>query len=185
MSDFTHKKLSLAAVAATLTLLPATAFAHVGEAHAHSLMHPLSGLDHIAAMLAIGLWARQQGGHSAWQLPLAFTAVMAAGMLAASSLALPLLSGTTAVLLLVMGLLIASAMRLPSMAKLSLISAFALFQGMQHASEASIALLAGTFALQASGIWMAHTLIKHQHINALKTTGMGLAALATGLLIAG
>jgi urease accessory protein len=46
---------------------------------AEGLAHPFSGLDHILAMVAVGLWASQIGGRALWLLPLTFPAVMAAG----------------------------------------------------------------------------------------------------------
>jgi len=70
-----------------LTLLaigfPSLAHAHVGvgEAHGfmHGLVHPLGGLDHVCAMIAVGLWATQMGGRAVWLVPLTFVTVMALG----------------------------------------------------------------------------------------------------------
>src|SRR3989338_8603496 len=68
--------------------LPSFAFAHTGIGHAgigeasgflHGLTHPASGLDHVCAMLAVGLWAAQMGGRSVWAVPLTFVSVMALG----------------------------------------------------------------------------------------------------------
>src|SRR4030067_2951153 len=64
-------------------LLPTFAHAHVGLGEAggflHGLTHPTSGLDHVCAMLAVGLWAAQMGGRSVWAVPLTFVSVMALG----------------------------------------------------------------------------------------------------------
>ena len=50
-----------------------------GAGWAEGLAHPFSGLDHVLAMVAVGLWAAQMGRPAAWLLPLAFPAVMAVG----------------------------------------------------------------------------------------------------------
>src|ERR1700741_1060409 len=75
------KLLSLAA-AGTVGFSSA-ALAHVGD-HSHmsfaeGLAHPFTGLDHMLAMVAVGLWASQLGGRALWLLPLTFPVVMAAG----------------------------------------------------------------------------------------------------------
>ena len=75
---------SLAALVAVATAgFSSAALAHVGD-HSHmgfaeGLLHPFSGLDHMLAMVAVGLWASQLGGRALWLLPLTFPVVMAAG----------------------------------------------------------------------------------------------------------
>src|SRR5580698_2389106 len=68
---------------AGIALFPAVAEAHPGHGPAtgfnSGLMHPLTGLDHICAMLAVGLWMVQRGGRSMWFVPLVFVTVMAGG----------------------------------------------------------------------------------------------------------
>src|SRR5262245_44754309 len=82
-----------AAALAVLAMLNSAALAHPGL-HAtgltDGLAHPFSGLDHILAMVAVGLWASQLGRPACWVLPLAFPAVMALGAaMAASGMAVP------------------------------------------------------------------------------------------------
>ena len=78
------RKVSLAAViAVAVTGFSPAAFAHVGD-HSHlglvaGLAHPFSGLDHMLAMVAVGLWASQLGRPAMWLMPLTFPAVMAIG----------------------------------------------------------------------------------------------------------
>src|SRR5262245_46679333 len=71
----------LAAMA--VILAPRLAFAHVGVSPAHDLLHglehPLTGLDHVLAMFAVGLWAAQRGGRALWLVPLTFVGVMTIG----------------------------------------------------------------------------------------------------------
>src|ERR1700748_1673344 len=81
--SFTHNA-SLAALAAVATAgFNSAALAHVGD-HSHmsfaeGLTHPFTGIDHMLAMIAVGLWASQIGGRALWLLPLTFPVVMAAG----------------------------------------------------------------------------------------------------------
>ena len=78
------QKISLAALVAVATAgFSSAALAHVGD-HLHmdfteGLLHPFSGLDHMLAMVAVGLWASQLGGRALWLLPLTFPVAMAAG----------------------------------------------------------------------------------------------------------
>src|SRR5687768_3353260 len=72
-----------ASLAALATLVSTAAFAHPGD-HSHlgfatGFAHPFTGLDHLLAMVAVGLWASQLGGRAVWLLPLTFPVVMAAG----------------------------------------------------------------------------------------------------------
>src|SRR5437764_14122687 len=62
-------------------LIPTAALAHSGDAHGfvHGFEHPLGGLDHVAAMVAVGLFAWQLGGRALWLVPSTFVAVMAIG----------------------------------------------------------------------------------------------------------
>src|SRR6185436_11785377 len=93
------RKLSIAALAAfAVTGLSSAALAHVGAQlgdHSHmsvleGLRHPFSGLDHLLAMVAVGLWASQLGRPALWLLPVTFPVVMAAGFaLGAAGVALP------------------------------------------------------------------------------------------------
>ena len=141
------------------------AFAHVG-AHAGSLAdglaHPFSGFDHVLAMVAVGLWASQLGRPAAWLLPLTFPAVMALGAVAGmSGVALPAVESALAATVLVLGLVIALALRPSVPVSAGLIAAFALVHGYSHGAElpptsAALAYGAGfmvaTFVLHAIGL---------------------------------
>lgn len=130
--------------AASLTLLfgalPTLAYAHPGEAGglAHGMAHPFSGLDHLCAMIAVGLWAAQMGGRAAWLVPLSFVAVMAlGGLLGMAAIALPFVETGIVMSLLVLGLLIAAAARLPLALSAIIVGVFALFHGYAHGAEMS------------------------------------------------
>ncbi|MBL9142164.1 MAG: HupE/UreJ family protein [Verrucomicrobiaceae bacterium] len=120
--------------------LPSLAHAHIGVGHAsgllHGMAHPVSGLDHLCAMVAVGLWAAQCGGRTLWLVPLAFVSVMTVGgMLGAAGMPLPLVEQGIAASLLVLGLLMAAAVRLPLAASVGLVGLFALFHGHAHGTE--------------------------------------------------
>lgn len=129
------------ALAATATVLAAA------PAHAHSLTaagaglaagaaHPLLGFDHLLAMLAVGLWAGQSGGRSCWIVPAAFVSTMVAGAgLGMAGVALPMVEAGIAASVLVLGLLILTARRLPLAGGVALVGAFALFHGHAHGTE--------------------------------------------------
>ncbi|MDP3845244.1 MAG: HupE/UreJ family protein [Pseudomonas sp.] len=126
-------------IALSLLLSPAAAFAHPGHDHSGllaGLAHPLFGLDHLLAMLAVGLWAAQQQGTARWALPLSFVASMLiGGLLGFSGVQLPLLEGAIAASVLALGLLVAVAARLPMAVASGLCALFALSHGVAHGLE--------------------------------------------------
>ncbi len=119
---------------------PSLAHAHVGVGEAsgilHGLAHPMTGLDHIAAMVAVGLWAAQRGGRALWVVPLSFvTAMMVGGAMGAMGISIPFVELGIAASVLVLGLLIAAAFRLPLMMSSILVGLFAVFHGHAHGAE--------------------------------------------------
>lgn len=132
------KKLTLAATALALSSLPA--FAHLNpEEHgsfAAGFSHPLFGLDHILAMIAVGLWAALLGGRSIWLVPTAFVATMMIGFLVAlSGLGLPFVEPVIAASVVVLGLLTLVALQVPTAVGMVMVGFFALFHGYAHGGE--------------------------------------------------
>jgi urease accessory protein len=154
------KLLSLAAVA-TIGFSTA-AFAHVGD-HSHmsfteGLLHPFSGLDHVLAMVAVGLWASQLGGRALWLLPLTFPAVMAIGAaLGLSGVTLPWVEVGIAGSVMVLGAVVALALRPALAISIPLIGAFALLHGYSHGVEFP----ASASALSYGAGFIAATLVLH------------------------
>jgi len=129
------------ALAGTLSLIPALALAHPGGAHVHGLVdgfaHPLSGFDHLAAMVAVGLIAAHLGGRALWLVPASFLGAMLLGAgLGMAGLALPAVELGIAASLVVFGLVVALRLPLPTLAAMGLVAAFALFHGFAHGLEA-------------------------------------------------
>ena len=124
-----------------LIFIPSLAQAHPGHlghtaGWANGLLHPVSGLDHICAMIAVGLWAAQRGGRAIWIVPLTFVSVMAlGGLLGMNGVRVPLAEQGIAASVLVLGLLIAAAVRLPLATSVLVVGIFAVFHGYAHGAE--------------------------------------------------
>ena len=121
-------------------VVPSVAYAHVGvgetSGFVHGLGHPVSGLDHFVAMVSVGLWAAQRGGRSVWVVPLSFVSVMAVGcLLCRVDVLIPFIEQGIIASLLVLGMLIAAAARLPLVASSLLVALFAVFHGHAHGTE--------------------------------------------------
>ena len=130
---------SLITLAITLAAtLPA--FAHLDPVEHGSLAagfsHPLFGLDHILAMVAVGLWAAQQGGRAIWAVPAAFVGTMALGFAAAiAGLPLPFVEPVILASVIFIGIAIALALPIPTTAVAALVGFFAIFHGHAHGGE--------------------------------------------------
>jgi urease accessory protein len=148
-------------------MAPSPAHAHVGVSETsgflHGMGHPLSGLDHICAMVAVGLWAAHMGGRPIWAIPVTFITLMAlGGVLGMTGINVPYVEAGIAVSVLTLGVLIAaSIVRLPLAASIAIVGLFAIFHGQAHGAEmpetaSGIAYGAGfllaTAFLHASGI---------------------------------
>jgi len=104
-------------------------------ADAAGFVHPFTGLDHLLAMLAVGLWAAQLGGRWTWAVPLAFVGSLSlGGALGFAGVALPYVEPMIAVSVLVLGLLVSLKVRL-HWSGVALVGTFALFHGIAHAAE--------------------------------------------------
>ena len=125
---------------AAFALTPALAQAHHIPTQTSGFMsglnHPLLGLDHVLAMVAGGLWAAQLGGKAIWRVPAAFVCLMAAGgALGMSGVRLPMVETGIAASILILGVFIAAAVRLPVIASMAVVGLFALFHGHAHGAE--------------------------------------------------
>jgi urease accessory protein len=124
-----------------LLLADATpALAHVESGRATGfttgLAHPLSGLDHVLAMVAVGLWGAQLGAPAVWLLPIAFPMAMATGgMLGLLGVPLPGVEVGIAVSAILLGAAVMTERRLPLVAAAILVGFFAIFHGHAHGTE--------------------------------------------------
>jgi urease accessory protein len=126
------------------------------------LLHPVSGADHIAAMVAVGLWGAQLGAPAVWLLPVTFPMVMAfGGMVGLMGLALPGIEIGIAVSAIGLGVMVALEARPPLWVAAVLVGFFAIFHGHAHGTELpagadallySIGFVVATGCLHAAGI---------------------------------
>ena len=193
------KFLRLATMALFAISIPSFAYAHVvaGETSGllHGVTHPFIGLDHLCAMLAVGLWAAQMGGRAAWLVPLTFVSVMAlGGVLGMNAVPLTFAEQGIVMSLLVLGVLLAAAIRLPLVASAAVVGVFAVFHGYAHGAEmpqnaSGLAYAAGfmlsTALLHASGISVAWFAGKTGRAQWLRLAGVAITLCGGGLLFAG
>ena len=183
-------------IAALLVLGASPAFAHPGHAltdsFAAGIAHPLSGLDHIAVMIAVGLWAALKGGRALWIWPAAFVGVMlVGGALGMAHVAVPFVESGILASVVALGLLVALAVDLPVAIGAAVIGAFALLHGHAHGSEVAESVsgaqyMAGfalaTATLHLTGIGFAQMMARAQMRPAIRVAGALCVAVGIGLI---
>jgi urease accessory protein len=175
-----------ALIGSLLVLIPTSALAHPGHSGLIAgsglltgFLHPFTGIDHLLAMLAVGIWAAQLGGRARWSVPLAFLSLMLlGGALGIAGLSLPYVEAGILASVLVLGMLVVTACKLPVGLSGLLVGVFALFHGNAHGMEMPPALNAlgyslgfalATLSLQAGGLFGAQWLqrIRAEHVQRL------------------
>jgi urease accessory protein len=160
--------------ALALAALATPALAHTGtEPHMHGfaagLTHPLGGLDHMLAMIAVGIWSSLAAGRRVWIVPAIFVAAMLAGAgLAQTGVVLPAAETAIAMSVVVLGTMIAAGVKLPVAAGGALIALFAVFHGYAHGIEAT-----GTVTSYMTGFAITTA--------ALHVAGIGLGRIISGV----
>jgi urease accessory protein len=190
-SQFVASGLMLGALAAPAAAHELSAF---GGGFAAGVAHPFIGLDHVLAMIAVGLWAAELGGRARWALPAGFVAAMAmGGTLPYFGIALPFAEGGVATSVLVLGLIVAMSARLALPATMALLGAFAIFHGHTHAAELPEAvgplyygagLIVATALLHATGVVLG-TVLQRRHAMLVRAGGVSIAAAGLSLLVLG
>ena len=174
-------------------LWPLYAWAHVGSGEAGGLIlglqHPVSGLDHVLAMLAVGLWGAQLGAPALWLLPVVFPLMMAGGAcMGLMGFPLPGVEVGIAVSAVVLGLMVLAEARLKIQLAMVIVAFFAIFHGHAHGTELpagqsgllySIGFVAATGCLHAVGI--AIGLIHRWQIGRQALRGAGSIVCAGGI----
>jgi urease accessory protein len=122
-----------------LLLLTTPALAHTGSASGGfvgGFAHPIFGIDHLVAMIAVGLWGTFLGAPAIWLLPVLFPLVMAAGgVFGIVGIPIPAVEAAIAGSAIVLGLMVALAARPPLWVAAALVTAFAIFHGHAHGAE--------------------------------------------------
>jgi urease accessory protein len=177
------------------------ALAHTGaDAHTHTgfiagFMHPLTGLDHMAVMVCVGIWsalaARRFGPELLWG-PLAFANMLLVGAaFGLQGVHMAVIEPMIAASVFIMGLLLATRLPVPAVAATLLTSVFAVFHGLSHGLELShnasafqtlAGMLCATAALHCTGLAMGWTMRKRSAW-VPRTLGAGVAAMGGALLI--
>lgn len=151
----------------------------------HGFSHPLTGLDHILAMLAIGIWAVQVGGKAIWAIPLSFVGMMiVGGILGMNGVKIPFVETGIVMSVMVLGVLIIASARLPLAAGMLIAGIFAIFHGHSHGTEIpgavmgitySIGFAVSTLLLHLSGIGLALFIGNKVKIQLLRYAGASIA----------
>ena len=127
-------------LAFAVLMAPTAALAHPGHEATGGLLaglqHPLTGFDHVAVMIAVGLWAALKDGRALWVWPAAFVGVMlVGGVLGMAHVPLPFVEPAILASVVVLGVLVAMAVDLPVRLGAAIIGLFALFHGYAHGAE--------------------------------------------------
>ena len=187
-----------------LLLMPALASAHVGSMASiatdtswmnlflQGLIHPLTGLDHLLAMISVGVWSAQTT-RRVWLAPLLFAVMLLIGaLLGMSGVSSPIAEPVVAASVVVLGWLVAMRVKFPVALGLGLVGVFALCHGLAHGAEfgsaggfAGAALLMGmlfsTIGLHLAGLAVGHTLKDRQKIT--RAMGALIALMGGGLIL--
>jgi urease accessory protein len=129
------------ALGCALGMFPLLVFAHVGQGDiaggfVSGFSHPIKGLDHVVAMVAVGIWGAQLGAPAIWVLPVTFPLVMAfGGVLGAMGVPIPGIEIGIALSAIALGALIAFAARPPLWFAAVVVGVFAVFHGYAHGAE--------------------------------------------------
>ena len=124
-----------------LLLAPGFAFAHIGQGDVSGgflagLEHPISGLDHVVAMVAVGIWGAQLRAPAIWVLPVTFPLVMSfGGVLGGLGVPIPGIEIGIALSAIVLGLMVTFAARPPIWVAAVIVGVFAIFHGYAHGAE--------------------------------------------------
>lgn len=155
-----------ALLALAFSLVSTAAFAHTGVGDAaglvHGFMHPVGGLDHVLAMVAVGVFAFVLGGRARYLVPLSFVGMMVVGFLIGlGGVEMPFVELGIALSSVVIGGAAALGRPMPAAGAMALVGVFAVFHGHAHGAEMpvdaagleyALGFIAATALLHASGI---------------------------------
>jgi urease accessory protein len=181
-----------------LALIAAQASAHTGEGinsgFASGFWHPILGWDHVVAMVAVGMWGAFLGTPAIWILPVVFPLVMAVGgALGIAGVPLPMVETGIALSGVVLGLLVAFAVRAPIWVAAVIVGVFAVFHGHAHGAELpeafsaygyAVGFVVATGLLHLAGIAIGFLTRTQSGTLAVRAAG-GLVALVGAAFLAG
>lgn len=191
---------TLALAVGIASVVPTLAAAHtgLGDSHdvAHGFAHPLGGIDHLLAMMMVGVLAFKMGGRAVWLVPSTFVAIMVVGgLVGMAQVGLPYTEIGIALSVVVLGATVAAGLNPPLIAMVAAVASFAVFHGYAHGAEMpedagglafGFGFVLATAMLHALGIAVGYGLAR---VNGPRgdylTRGIGLAVTVagTGLLV--
>jgi urease accessory protein len=188
-------------LALLFALTPSLARAHVGvgdpDGMAHGFLHPMSGIDHILAMVAVGLFAAHLGGRALWLVPLAFVAMMACGgVWGMAGIGLPYPEIGIGLSVVVLGIIVATRVNPPLAIAMALAGLFAVFHGYAHGAEMpetvsgfayGLGFVLATALLHATGIGLGISIGKagERYSRLVAQIAGGAMAIAGGAILGG
>ena len=145
------KRAAVTTFAIFFIFAPAAALAHPGHDGAgglvHGFFHPVTGIDHVLAMIAVGVLAAQYGGRALWLVPMSFLVPMAAaGAVGMAGIPVQIVEAGIGLSVVVLGLMIAFQIKPPTLVAMVVVGFFALFHGYAHGSEMPKGLAGLSFA---------------------------------------
>lgn len=145
------KRAAVTTFAIFFIFAPAAALAHPGHDGAGGLVngffHPVTGIDHVLAMIAVGVLAAQYGGRALWLVPMSFLVAMAAaGAVGMAGIPVQIVEAGIGLSVVVLGLMIAFQIKPPTLVAMMVVGFFALFHGYAHGSEMPNGLAGLSFA---------------------------------------
>ena len=173
--------------------LPSLALAHTGIGHGfmQGVAHPIGGVDHLLAMVAVGLLAGRADRAVLWQIPASFIALMAGGtLIGMTGISLPFIEAGIALSIVTFGLMLASKRNPTLLLTTFAVGFFALFHGHAHGTEvlesvSGVAYVTGLLSmsalLHACGAVIAMLLMRMHQDSALRFSGSALAVAGAGL----
>src|SRR5947209_14160171 len=180
-------------IALTHSALAHTA-AGTGVGLQSGFLHPLTGLDHLVAMVAVGLWGAQLGSPALWALPIAFPLVMAlGGVIGIAGIPLPFAESIVALSGIALGILVALRARPPLAVALLIVGTFAIFHGYAHGRELpsaadpvayAIGFVTATGMLHVGGILIGLSMRGPLGEGAVRACGVAIGCIAFYCLVA-
>ena len=192
------RRLSLIIIVSVLATAAAQAHVGIGSVNGfyHGFMHPMSGIDHMLAMVAVGLFAAHLGGRAFWLVPLSFVAMMiVGGSLGLAGVPLPFVEVGVALSVVVLGIAVAGGFNLPTAAAMGMVGFFAIFHGHAHGAEMpetasgleyGAGFVVATTALHAIGIGLGLAVGRLSRTfgrRALQTAGAAMALTGVAILM--
>lgn len=179
-----------------LAVMSSAAMAHTGLGYSHGLaqgfLHPVTGLDHVLAMVAIGIFAAVIGRRALWMVPGAFMAFMlAGGALAMAGVVVPFVETGIALSVIVLGAVVALRWQAEVAIAVLLAAFFAIFHGYAHGAEMpadagaatyAAGFLASTALLHAAGLALGWGVSRHADARLARVGGAAVAVAGVGLL---